>query len=105
MLALSEFTLTYVLANAVKGQEIADFLADHPCIEVDEPTIDFVDLPRWTLFFDGSKTANSAWVGAMIPSLEGREVRFTLGLDFGCSNNQAEYEALSWKNWELGIWK
>ncbi len=94
MLVLSEFSLTYVPAKAIKGQEIAYFLADHPCVEVYEPMIDFIGLSRWTLYFDGSKTTDSAGVGIIIRSPEGSEVQFAHGLDFGCSNNQAEYEAL-----------
>ncbi len=57
ILTLSEFSLTYVLAKAVKGQ--VDFLADHSCVEVNEPMTDLIVLPRWTLYFDGSKTADS----------------------------------------------
>ncbi len=45
LLALSEFSLTYVPAKAVKGQVIADFLANHPCVEISESTINFVGLP------------------------------------------------------------
>jgi hypothetical protein len=31
--ALSEYTLHYVPQRAVKGKALADFLANHPCIE------------------------------------------------------------------------
>ncbi|XP_072074112.1 uncharacterized protein [Arachis hypogaea] len=36
MLALTEFSLHFVPARAVKGQVLADFLVDHPCIDIDE---------------------------------------------------------------------
>ncbi|GKV13734.1 hypothetical protein SLEP1_g24718 [Rubroshorea leprosula] len=55
VLALSEFYLKYMPQKAVKGQVLADFLADHPRLEVEA-------------------------------------VRKKL--DFNCTNNQAEYEAL-----------
>ncbi|GKV15581.1 hypothetical protein SLEP1_g26361 [Rubroshorea leprosula] len=35
VLALSEFNLKYMPQKAVKGQALADFLADHPCLEVE----------------------------------------------------------------------
>lgn len=34
-LALMEFSFQYVSQRAVKGQAIADFLADHPCSEIE----------------------------------------------------------------------
>lgn len=43
MLALSEFSLNYVPAQAVKGYAIADFLADHPYVEVEEARKNLVD--------------------------------------------------------------
>ena len=33
-LALSEFTLVYFPHKSIKGQELADFLADHPSLEI-----------------------------------------------------------------------
>ncbi|GKV18516.1 hypothetical protein SLEP1_g28883 [Rubroshorea leprosula] len=35
VLALSEFNLKYMLQKAIKGQALANFLADHPCLELD----------------------------------------------------------------------
>ncbi len=63
MFALLEFSLPYVPAKAVKRQETADFLDGHPCVEIELSTADFVSLPRWTLYFDGSRTVDSAGVG------------------------------------------
>ena len=48
ILALSEFDLRYKLAKAVKGQVIADFITQHH-----KPSIGYVELIPWTLFFDG----------------------------------------------------
>lgn len=36
ILALSKFSFRYVPQKAVKGQAIADFLAAHPCVEIEE---------------------------------------------------------------------
>ena len=49
ILALSEFDLRYESAKAVKGQVIADFITQHH-----KPSIGYVELIPWTLFFDES---------------------------------------------------
>ena len=48
----------------------------------------------WTLYFDGSSTSTSAGVGIVIQSPQQHRWYFSLKLDFECTNNQAEYEAL-----------
>ena len=56
-LALVEFHLVYVPQKAIKGQALADFLADHPCDEVtDINETMFVALAPCQLNFDGSRT-------------------------------------------------
>ena len=57
-LALTEFCLEYVSQKAIKGQALADFLADHPCpSEQPELTeLNFCEPVPWKLWFDGSKT-------------------------------------------------
>ncbi|XP_024179175.1 uncharacterized protein LOC112185201 [Rosa chinensis] len=46
------------------------------------------------MHFDGSSTETSAGAGVVIESPEGQVFRFACQLDFACTNNQAEYEAL-----------
>lgn len=59
-IALSKFSLQYVSMKAVKGQVIADFLADHPCLEVDQ--VNLVKIKPWQLYFDGSRLkVESVW--------------------------------------------
>lgn len=59
-LAFSEFALQYVPQKAVRGQALADFLASHPTINVEEATetieIDRVEQSEWEMWFDGSRT-------------------------------------------------
>ncbi|CAL2255557.1 unnamed protein product [Prunus armeniaca] len=75
-LALTEFAFKYVPQKAVKGQVVADFLADHPGEEIENmDSLDIananlltrvhtclnnpiysVHLTPWKLYFDGSKT-------------------------------------------------
>ncbi|XP_050229171.1 uncharacterized protein LOC126678311 [Mercurialis annua] len=91
-IAMSEFTLVYVPQKAVKGQALADFLADHPNVPIKEVTC--FDLIPWKLWFDGSKTNKGAGAGILIVSLQDLVFRMSFSLTFQCTNNQAEYEAL-----------
>ena len=98
-LALLEFHLQYVPQKATKGQVLADFLADHPCLDINSEIlkgikIGYVSLTPWTLQFDGSSTEDSAGAGIVLASPIGKKTHFSFKLDFKCSNNQAEYEAL-----------
>nr|XP_011470513.1 PREDICTED: uncharacterized protein LOC105353233 [Fragaria vesca subsp. vesca] len=67
ILAMSEFSLQYVPQKAVKGQ---------------------------TLYFDGSRTDTAARAGIAIANPTGDRFSYSFQLDFKCTNNQAEYEAL-----------
>ncbi|XP_075483637.1 uncharacterized protein LOC142523792 [Primulina tabacum] len=48
----------------------------------------------WTLKFDGSTTEKASGVGVVITSPTGIKTSLSFNLDFSCTNNQAEYEAL-----------
>ncbi|XP_024164021.1 uncharacterized protein LOC112171000 [Rosa chinensis] len=118
VLALSEFSLQYVPQKAVKGQAIADFLAHHPMLDI--PTVkeleiatatttrpDLARIPEyaiwyqatvflqpWVLFFDGSRTDILAGAGVVLENPAGDRFSYYFQLEFKCTNNQAEYEAL-----------
>ncbi|CAL2228521.1 unnamed protein product [Prunus armeniaca] len=96
-MALVEFTFRYVPQQAVKGQALADFLAAHPCVEIEEK--DFLEVGTlslfpWHLYFDGSRTSNMSGAGVIIELPKGFRTRYSFQLDFDCTNNQAEYVAL-----------
>ncbi|KAM1196038.1 hypothetical protein ACFX2J_022456 [Malus domestica] len=99
MMALSEFSLQYVHQKAVKGQALADFLAQQPFpyeFGGSDIEIDIVETRDnyWTMYFDGSSTSVSAGVGIVIQSPTHSRWYFSLKLNFDCINNQAKYEAL-----------
>ncbi|XP_050918718.1 uncharacterized protein LOC127136168 [Lathyrus oleraceus] len=48
---------------------------------------------RWTLVFDGASNTRRNDIGAVITSLTGFYLPFTVRLCFECTNNIAEYEA------------
>ncbi|XP_058216223.1 uncharacterized protein LOC131327197 [Rhododendron vialii] len=83
-----EFSFQYVPQKAVKGQALADFLADHPCVDIGEESDTGlsafeISLTPWTLLFDGSKTqmvSGSEYEAVVmgleiLRDLEAREVR------------------------------
>ncbi|GKV39527.1 hypothetical protein SLEP1_g47285 [Rubroshorea leprosula] len=99
VLVLSEFNLKYIPQKVVKRQVLADFLADHPCLEVEadeEKGINLfsISLVPWKLIFDGSSTDSMSGAGIIIISPTGLKTQMSFQLDFNCTNNQAEYEAL-----------
>ncbi|CAL9020082.1 unnamed protein product, partial [Prunus brigantina] len=70
-LALAEFTFRYVPQLAVKGQALADFLAAHPCVEIEDMDyfpVNTLSLFPWRLYFDGSRTSNMGGAGIIIES-------------------------------------
>ncbi|XP_050211341.1 uncharacterized protein LOC126661533 [Mercurialis annua] len=93
-IAMSEFTLVYVPQRAVKGQVLADFLADHPGITLKEEAVTFCDIAIWEMWFDGSRTSQGAGAGVHIITPLGASYRLSFKLQFECTNNQAEYEAM-----------
>ncbi|XP_059654491.1 uncharacterized protein LOC132301237 [Cornus florida] len=98
-LALMEFKFAYVPQKAIKGRALADFLADHPSPEIESQVFDELDsvaifMTPWTLMFDGSSTSEGSGAGIVLISPTGNQISFSFFLDFRCSNNQAEYEAL-----------
>jgi hypothetical protein len=88
ILALSEFELKFESAKAVKGQIIADFIAEHR-----DPSIILLEITPWALFFDGSSCGKGGGVILLI-SPRGEMFEFAIPIHPTVTNNQAEYEAL-----------
>ncbi|GKV43324.1 hypothetical protein SLEP1_g50628 [Rubroshorea leprosula] len=87
------------MIKAVKGQALADFLADHPCLDVEADeekgiNLFLISLVPWKLIFYGSSTETMAGAGVVVISPSGLKTQMSFQLDFDCTNNQAEYEAL-----------
>ena len=89
VLALSEFDLRYKSAKAVKGQVIVDFITQHH-----KPSIGYVELIPWTLFFDGSSCRQGGGIGIVIISPRGASFEFAFPIKPMTTNNQAEYKAI-----------
>ena len=93
-LALTEFLLQYVPAKAVKSQVLADFLIDHPCLDVESPKINYVKLKPRKLYFKGSRHQKGIGIDLLLVSPCGEPTRLMFEILYECSNNEAKYEAL-----------
>ncbi|KAK1668512.1 hypothetical protein QYE76_056671 [Lolium multiflorum] len=89
MFALSEFDIRYQPAKAVKGQALADLIAER--INTD---IAALSVRAWAMFFDGSVCDGGCGIGILIVSPRGATYSFSIRLPTPCTNNVAEYEAI-----------
>uniref|UniRef100_A0A2N9FVC8 Uncharacterized protein n=1 Tax=Fagus sylvatica TaxID=28930 RepID=A0A2N9FVC8_FAGSY len=89
--------------QAIKGQAIADYLADYPSEQLelmdsefpdeDVMTVDEDNHGRWKLYFDGAANAVGSGIGAVLVSPKGQQTPIAVKLGFDCTNNMTEYEA------------
>ncbi|KAK1424789.1 hypothetical protein QVD17_20127 [Tagetes erecta] len=97
---LGEHNIEYSPRKAIKAQILADFLSEVPekTKEVNEVAAeeDKKLKPRstWTLFTDGASSVQVSGAGLIITDPFGTEYTYALRLEFPCTNNEAEYEAL-----------
>ncbi|XP_060200582.1 uncharacterized protein LOC132628835 [Lycium barbarum] len=101
-LQFQQFEIVYISQKAVKGQVLADFLANHPIPDDWELSDDLPDedamlmeiQPPWKIYFDGAAHCEGAGAGIVfVPSL-GEVLPYFFTLTQHCSNNVAEYQAL-----------
>ena len=90
VIELSEFDIQYRPQTAIKGQAVADFIAEYTQLEGKEAR----DLRQWSIHTDGSSNRNTGGVGVVIQIPEGDKIECMIQLDFPTTNNEAEYEAL-----------
>ncbi|KAG9458351.1 hypothetical protein H6P81_002859 [Aristolochia fimbriata] len=101
-LLLSEFEINFIPQKAIKGQGLANFLADHPIPaewEVSQSLPDeevfFVEvLPPWRMYFDGAARKNGAGAGVLFISPNEDLMPYSFILSHCCTNNEAEYQAI-----------
>ncbi|KAK4406238.1 Retrovirus-related Pol polyprotein from transposon.6 [Sesamum angolense] len=81
-----------------------DFLADHPMLAEWDLSDDLPDenvlvievTSPWKMYFDGASHKEGAGAGAVFVTSEGEVLPYSFTLTQNCSNNVAEYQALSW---------
>jgi hypothetical protein len=89
MFALSEFDIRYQPAKAIKGQALADLIAER--INTD---IAALSVRAWAMYFDGSACGDGCGIGILLVSPWGATYSFSIKLPTACTNNLAEYEAV-----------
>jgi ribonuclease HI len=89
---LNEFSIDYVHRSSIQPQALADFITDWTSGAQKEEANK--DAEAWTVFCDGSWGTFGA--GAAVVLVAPSKVRtcYAIRLDFSCTNNIAEYEAL-----------
>ena len=76
----------------MKGQVVADFITDH--MVKSDHDINFVNLCPWKLYFDGSVCSNGQGIGVVLVSPNNISYETLVRLEYPCTNNQTEYEAV-----------
>ncbi|XP_076912542.1 uncharacterized protein LOC143570906 [Bidens hawaiensis] len=95
-----EYAIEYKPMPAIKGQVLADFIAEIPqgkeeeCKKEIETPVDQKKDEIWTMFTDGASNDEGAGAGLKITNPEGQHFTYALRLEFKSTNNEAEYEAL-----------
>jgi hypothetical protein len=89
---LNEFTIDYVHRSSIQSQALADFIADWtPGAHEEEVS---KDAEAWIVFCDGSWGTFGAGAVAVLMAPSKVKTCYASKLDFSCTNNIAEYEAL-----------
>src|SRR5664279_3641497 len=78
----------------MKGQIVADFIVEHRIDLEQEADFNIVSAVLWKLYFDGSVCNDGQGVGVAYISPHGTVFEASCRLDYFCTNNQAESEAL-----------
>ncbi|GJU87906.1 putative nucleotidyltransferase, ribonuclease H [Tanacetum coccineum] len=97
---LGEHEIEFSGRNLIKGQILADFLAETPLTENREAKNEEVKRKEleqenaWKLFTDGASSSDGLGASMMVVSPEGKEYTYALWFEFETTNNEAEYEAL-----------
>ena len=103
---LGAFDIKYMPHTSVKGQVLADLVAEFAeCPEevkmgdksVDERLVGVASiqgLPPWELYVDEATNQRGSGVGLVLVSPEKITIEKSLRLNFSAMNNEAEYEAL-----------
>jgi hypothetical protein len=89
---LNEFTIDYVRRSSIQSQALADFIVDWT-LGAQEEEIN-KDAEAWTVLCDGSWGTFDAGAAAVLAVPSKVKTCYAARLDFSCTNNIAEYEAL-----------
>ena len=87
---ISEFDVRYHPRTAMKGQVVADFIAEYT-----QPGDEGAEGQKlWIIHTNESLNQHSGGTGVVMQTPEGDKIECMIRLDFPTTNNEAEYEAL-----------
>jgi hypothetical protein len=92
--ALIEYNFAYEPLKSMKGQVVADFIVGHSIDQNSDESFNLVSIHLWKLFFDISIYREGQVVGVVLVSPKGAVFEQSVHLEYFCTNNQAEYEAI-----------
>ncbi|XP_075088518.1 uncharacterized protein LOC142170492 [Nicotiana tabacum] len=101
-LQFQQFEIVYIPQKAVKGQALADFLADHPIPDDwkltdklhDEDAMVIEVQPPWKMYFDGATHREGDGAGVVFVTSQGEILPYSFTVTQHCTNNVVEYQAL-----------
>jgi ribonuclease HI len=89
---LNEFTIDYVHRSSIQSQALADFIIDWTPGAQEEETNKNAE--AWTMFYNGSWGTFGVGAAAVLVAPSKVRTCYATKLDFSCTNNITEYEAL-----------
>jgi hypothetical protein len=89
MFVLSEFDIQYQPSKVIKGQALADLIAER--INTNIATL---SVRAWAMYFDGLACEDGCGIGILLVSPRGVTYSFSIRLPAPCTNNLAEYEVV-----------
>ena len=87
---LSEFDIRYQPRTAIKGQIVADFIAEFTLKDGQGAE----ETPQWSLYADGSSNRQAGRARVVLISPEEDRIECMIRLEFHTTKNEVEYEAL-----------
>ena len=82
---LSEFDIQYRPGTAIKGQLVADFIAEFTLMDGQGAK----KIPLWNIYTDGSTNRQVGGAGVVLFSPEEDKIEHMIGLEFHATNNEA----------------
>jgi hypothetical protein len=78
----------------MKGHVVADFIIGYSIDQNSDELCNLVVICPWKLFFDGPACREGQVVGIVLISPKGAIFETSARLEYFCTNNQAQYEAI-----------
>jgi hypothetical protein len=92
--ALIEYDLTYKSLKSMKGQVVTYFIIGHSIDQNSDESCNLLSIHLWKLFFDGSACRECQGIGVVLVSPRGAIFAQSVRLEYFCTDNQDEYEAI-----------